>query len=83
MDIVTTVDLDGMPEGSVLQNCHEVVVDGEKCWRGMWCSMMGSYMETVRQADAEEYAERKFEITEEMKASPAYQALLELWKKQR
>lgn len=55
MNVITTVDLEGMPEGSVLQGCKEVEIDGEKCWRGMWCSMFGSYMETVRQEDAKEF----------------------------
>ena len=89
MKIITIVDLEGMPEGSVLQDAVEVTVDGVKCWRGMWSSMYGSYMETVSQTDAEEWTAEKhdplhglFPLSEEMKASQAYQALLKLWKKE-
>ena len=55
MNVMPTVELVGIPEGSVLNNVVEVVVDGVKCWQGMWCSMYGSYMEIVSQDDAVEH----------------------------
>lgn len=55
MMVVTIVELEGMPEGSVLQDVEEVIIDGIKCWQGMWCSMMGSYIELVEQADTKEF----------------------------
>ena len=85
MKVITIVDLEGMPEGSVLQNATEVTVDGVKCWRGMWSSMYGSYTETVKQTDAEEWTAEKhdplhglFPLSEEVKASAAYQAWLKV-----
>lgn len=57
--VITIVKLDGMPVGSVLQNCIEQIVDGEKCWSGLWCSMHGSYFELVKQEDCEIYNEEK------------------------
>ena len=83
MNVITIVDLDGIPEGSVLQNARVVIDDGEKYWRGLWCSMYGSYMMDVPYSAAKEHIEKKFEITDAFLASPAYQKLLELWKKQK
>lgn len=57
--VITTVELEGIPQGSVIQNCVEQKVDGEKYWSGLWCSMYGSYFELVKQEDCEIWDEEK------------------------
>jgi hypothetical protein len=52
MNIITTNDEDGIPEGSVLYECVEAIYDGEKYWEGMWSSMAGTYMKAVKQSNA-------------------------------
>lgn len=53
MKVKTTEDSTGLPSGSVLQNVREVTVDGVKCYRGVWASYAGTYLETVPQNIAE------------------------------
>ena len=48
-DTVTLHDLD-LPEGSVLQ---DVEPWGARYWRGLYCSMAGSYYEVVKREDCE------------------------------
>lgn len=53
MDVFTTRDTDGVPEGSCVQDCVSVEINGVKYWQGMWCSMAGSYTVQVEQANCE------------------------------
>lgn len=78
MKVITIIDLEGMPQGSVLQDCTEVTIDGAKCWQGLWCSMFGSFMETIPFEAAEQYDPKPLVITDEMKAMPAFQAWLKI-----
>lgn len=48
-DTVTMHDLD-LPKGSVLQDVESW---GSRYWRGLYCSMAGSYYEVVKQEDCE------------------------------
>lgn len=86
MKIVTVAELECMPEGSVIDNVREVIINGEKHWRGEWCSMYGSYMVDVPQSAAKEWEDPfkgMFPLTDAMKALPAYKALLKIWEKQK
>lgn len=81
MKIVTTVKLECMPEGSVIDNANEVIINGEKHWRGEWFSMYGSYTVDVPQSAAKEW-ENPFKgtpLTDAMKTL----ALLKIWEKQK
>lgn len=57
--VITTVLLNGLPKGTILQACKEVVWNGVKYWEGLHCSMGGSYMETVEQQYCEIYDPEK------------------------
>lgn len=61
--VITTVEINGLPQGSVIQNCVEQKVDGEKYWSGLWCSMYGSFFELVKQEDCEIWNEEKHDPT--------------------
>lgn len=63
IDVITIVELDGIPLGSVLQECIEVIdSEGTPCWSGLWCSMWGSYHALVAQDDCEIWDEEKHDI---------------------
>lgn len=57
--VITIIDLEGLPKGSVLQDCVEKENDGAKCWYGIHASMFGSYYEKVFQEDCEIWSEEK------------------------
>lgn len=76
MKVITIVELEGMPQGSVLQNCISIVDKNNDalCWSGLWCSMFGSYHVLVKQEDCEIYNEEKHD--------PMYKLKI-MWEKER
>ena len=63
--VITVVELEGMPKGSVLQNCISVIDKNNDalCWSGLWCSMYGSYHVLVKQEGCEIWDEEKHDPT--------------------
>jgi hypothetical protein len=59
LDVITIKEQQGMPRGSVLQNCSTTHYKGVECWKGLWSSMWGSYIEIVPKEDCEIWDEEK------------------------
>jgi len=67
LEIYVIEDYLDIPKGSRLQNCVSVCHEGEEYWKGLSCSMYGSYIVRVPKRHCEIYDETKHDFMYKIK----------------